>query len=76
VFLQPLVTGGASVMVEVATGGASHEQLPMVLRVPHHALGSNPAFALLGLGASRGVLRLPGQLGAGAWQGRPFVERD
>lgn len=51
VFLQPLVTGGASVMVEVATGGASHEQLPMVLRVPHRALGTNPAFAILGLGA-------------------------
>ncbi|KAL4438186.1 hypothetical protein ABPG77_010547 [Micractinium sp. CCAP 211/92] len=50
VFLQPLVTGGESVMVEVATGGASHEQLPMVLRFPHHPLGTNPAFAILGLG--------------------------
>lgn len=50
VFLQPLVTGGQSVMIEVATGGSSHEQLPMVLRVPHSALGTNPAFALLGLG--------------------------
>ena len=50
VFLQPMVTGGASVMIEVATGGAAHEQLPMVLRVPHHALGTNPAFAILGLG--------------------------
>lgn len=37
-------------MIEVATGGASHEQLPMVLRVPHNALGTNPAFAILGLG--------------------------
>jgi hypothetical protein len=36
--------------LQVATGGASHEQLPMVLRVPHAALGTNPAFALLGLG--------------------------
>jgi hypothetical protein len=50
VFLQPLVTGGASVMIEVATGGSTHEQLPMVLRIPHHPLGINPAFALLGLG--------------------------
>ncbi|KAL4448488.1 hypothetical protein ABPG75_005707 [Micractinium tetrahymenae] len=50
VFLQPLVTGGESVMVEVATGGASHQQLPMVLRFPHHPLGTNPAFAILGLG--------------------------
>ena len=54
VFLQPIVTGGQSVMIEVATGGASHEQLPMVLRVPHHVLGTNPAFALLGLGERRG----------------------
>ena len=53
VFLQPWVTGGESVMIEVATGGASHEQLPMVLRWPHHSLGSNPAFALLGLGELR-----------------------
>lgn len=37
-------------MIEVATGGSTHEQLPMVLRIPHHPLGTNPAFALLGLG--------------------------
>lgn len=61
VFIQPIVTGGESVMVEVATGGASHEQLPMVLRVPHHVLGTNPAFALLGLGGRqrRGRLGWP-----------------
>lgn len=53
VFLQPMVTGGSSVMIEVATGGSSHEQLPMVLRVPHAPLGTNPAFALLGLGESQ-----------------------
>ena len=33
-----------------ATGGSSREQLPMVLRVPHAPLGTNPAFSLLGLG--------------------------
>lgn len=36
--------------MQVATGGSSHQQLPMVLRVPHASLGSNPAFAILGLG--------------------------
>merc|ERR1719507_1046983 len=36
VFITPLfMEGGKSVMVEVATGGDSGEQLPMVLRVPH-----------------------------------------
>ncbi len=41
-------------MVEVATGGDSGEQLPMVLKVPH--LGSNPLkvcwmpFSMLGFG--------------------------
>ena len=45
---------GKSVMVEVATGGDSGEQLPMVLKVPH--LGSNPLkvcflpFSMLGFG--------------------------
>lgn len=38
--------------MQVATGGSSHQQLPMVLRVPHASLGSNPAFAILGLGES------------------------
>ena len=36
VFITPLfMEGGKSVMVEVATGHSSDEQLPMVLRVPH-----------------------------------------
>ena len=42
VFITPLfMEGGKSVMVEVATGGDSGEQLPMVLRVPH--LSTNPS---------------------------------
>merc|ERR1719295_717851 len=35
VFITPLFMSGKSVMVEVATGHSSDEQLPMVLRVPH-----------------------------------------
>ena len=36
VFITPLITkNGKSIMVEVATGGDSGEQVPMVLRVPH-----------------------------------------
>lgn len=36
VFVTPLLTvKGESVMVEVATGGTSGEQIPMVLKVPH-----------------------------------------
>ena len=51
VFLQPWVTGGPSVMVEVATGGGGRAaRLPMLLRVPQAWLGSNPAYAMLGLG--------------------------
>lgn len=34
VFITPLFSAGKSVMVEVATGGGSKEQLPMVLKVP------------------------------------------
>ena len=42
VFITPLfMEGGKSVMVEVATGGDSGEQLPMVLRVPH--LSNDPS---------------------------------
>ena len=42
VFITPLFTeGGKSVMVEVATGHSSDEQLPMVLRVPH--LSTDPS---------------------------------
>ncbi|KAK7084950.1 Signal peptide peptidase-like 2A [Halocaridina rubra] len=38
VFITPLITSdGKSIMVEVAKGGASQEQLPMVLKVPNFA---------------------------------------
>jgi signal peptide peptidase-like protein 2B len=51
VFIQPMLFGdGRSVMVEVARGGASHEYLPMLLRVPRM---SNPAlggYSMLGFG--------------------------
>jgi len=44
VFITPLITkDGKSVMVEVATGGDTGEQLPMVLKVPH--LSSTIEFA-------------------------------
>jgi signal peptide peptidase-like protein 2B len=59
VFLQPLVTGGASVMVAVASGGPAGAPPPMLLAVPFlRGLGSRPAFALLGLGD----VALPGLL--------------
>lgn len=56
VFITPLfMEGGKSVMVEVATGHSSDEQLPMVLRVPH--LSTDPSrvcyvntYSLLGFG--------------------------
>lgn len=48
VFIQPLFTGGSSVMIVVATGG--EEQLPMLLEVPRRALGSNTAYSMLGFG--------------------------
>jgi len=56
VFITPLfMEGGKSVMVEVATGHDSDEQLPMVLKVPH--LSRDPArvcyintYSLLGFG--------------------------
>ncbi len=51
VFIQPLLFGGGkSVMVEVARGGASHEYIPMLLRVPRM---SNPilgGYSMLGFG--------------------------
>lgn len=52
VFIEPLVFGGRSVMVEVATGGLAHQQLPMVLRVPHWSdlPLDNPAYSILGFG--------------------------
>ena len=51
VFLQPVVVGGPSVMVEVATGGGSGFRLPIVFAVPRYsALGTNPSLAILGLG--------------------------
>ncbi|XP_023323238.1 signal peptide peptidase-like 2B [Eurytemora carolleeae] len=53
VFITPLfMKDGKSVMVEVATGHSSDEQLPMVLRVPH--LNHDPCYtytySLLGFG--------------------------
>jgi len=55
VFVTPLFTqSGESVMVEVATGGSSHEQMPMVLKVPHLSLDPLafcfPQYSLLGFG--------------------------
>lgn len=51
VFLQPLVTGGPSVMVQVATGVGAGERLPMLLEFPQlNGLGTNPRLSLLGLG--------------------------
>jgi len=48
VFIQPMVTGGHSVMTAVATGGFN---LPMLLAVPlWWGLGSNPGLTMLGLG--------------------------
>lgn len=58
VFLQPLVTGGPSVMVEVAAGGGEGPRLPMVLLAPEPGPGDNPAMAVLGLGD----VALPGLL--------------
>merc|ERR1719188_2434430 len=55
VFITPLFTrNGKSVMVEVATGGETGEQLPMVLKVPH--MNYNPLsacwipYSILGFG--------------------------
>ncbi len=55
VFITPHLTpDGKSVMVEVATGGGTGEQLPMVLKVPH--MGYNPysvcwiPYSMLGFG--------------------------
>lgn len=55
VFITPLLTkNGESVMVEVATGGNSQEQMPMVLKVPH--MGFDPLafcstkYSMLGFG--------------------------
>ncbi len=55
VFITPALTSdGKSVMVEVATGGGTGEQLPMVLKVPH--MGKNPynacwiPYSMLGFG--------------------------
>ncbi len=52
VFLQPLVVGGPSVMVEVATGGGGNGfRLPIVFAIPRYtALGTNPSLVMLGLG--------------------------
>ncbi|KAL6768103.1 PSL2 [Auxenochlorella protothecoides x Auxenochlorella symbiontica] len=64
VFLQPLVTGGPSVMVEVAGGGAGGPRFPMVLLAPTPGLGDNPAMAILGLGD----VALPGLLVVLTWR--------
>ncbi|KAK2076735.1 hypothetical protein QBZ16_005495 [Prototheca wickerhamii] len=58
VFIQPRVTGGPSVMVEVAAGGGAGPRLPMVLLAPQPGPGDNPAMAVLGLGD----VALPGLL--------------
>jgi len=51
VFLQPIVVGGPSVMVEVATAGGGGFRLPIVFAVARcSALGTNPSLAMLGLG--------------------------
>ncbi|KAH7624044.1 hypothetical protein Ndes2526B_g01296 [Nannochloris sp. 'desiccata'] len=51
VFLQPIVVGGPSVMVEVATGGGGGFRLPIAFAIPRYsALGTNPSLAMLGLG--------------------------
>lgn len=53
VFLQPIVLGGGSVMVDVVSRGSSLSfgSIPMVLVVPSiWGIGTNPAMALLGLG--------------------------
>ncbi|XP_068239305.1 signal peptide peptidase-like 2B isoform X1 [Palaemon carinicauda] len=58
VFITPLITSdGKSIMVEVAEGGASREQLPMVLKVPNFSYseiadicGLKDNYNLLGFG--------------------------
>lgn len=55
VFITPLITkSGESIMVEVATGGSSQEQMPMVLKVPLLSLDPLsfcfPQYSLLGFG--------------------------
>lgn len=49
VFIQPLVTGGDSVMIAVASG-SNTEQLPMLLQFPRKSLGDNMAYSMLGFG--------------------------
>lgn len=64
VFITPLITkDGKSVMVEVATGGNTGEQLPMVLKVPH--LSGNPDLKACGVPYSMlgfGDILVPGLL--------------
>jgi len=51
VFVTPLIFGGESVMVDVATGGAGGEPLPMLLRVPRFgAPRGMQGYSMLGLG--------------------------
>eukprot|EP00191_Tetraselmis_sp_GSL018_P002793 CAMPEP_0177615842 /NCGR_PEP_ID=MMETSP0419_2-20121207/23745_1 /TAXON_ID=582737 /ORGANISM="Tetraselmis sp., Strain GSL018" /LENGTH=693 /DNA_ID=CAMNT_0019113675 /DNA_START=154 /DNA_END=2238 /DNA_ORIENTATION=+ len=49
VFIQPMLTHSASVMVKVATGGNTQEAMPMVLRVPKFN-SPFPGYSILGLG--------------------------
>mmetsp|Transcript_33824 Transcript_33824/g.95756 ORF Transcript_33824/g.95756 Transcript_33824/m.95756 type:complete len:423 (+) Transcript_33824:586-1854(+) len=49
VFIEPLIFSGPSVMVKVATGGGTHEVLPMVLVVPY-LFSDLPGTSILGLG--------------------------
>ena len=58
-----LLQDGKSVMVEVATGGNTGEQLPMVLKVPH--LSGNPDLKACGVPYSMlgfGDILVPGLL--------------
>ncbi|KAK9790591.1 hypothetical protein WJX73_010358 [Symbiochloris irregularis] len=49
VFIQPLLTkGGTSVMIEVASGGAAHERIPMLIIVP--SFFGLPGYTMLGFG--------------------------
>ncbi|KDD74042.1 signal peptide peptidase, partial [Helicosporidium sp. ATCC 50920] len=72
VFLQPRVTGGPSVMVDVAGGGGG-EHFPGTLLAPQTSLGDSPAMAVLGFGD----VALPGLLVAlcARWDGARAFEQ-
>ncbi|KAK9828615.1 hypothetical protein WJX72_001047 [[Myrmecia] bisecta] len=50
VFIQPQLFNAPSVMIQVATGGASHEQMPMLLLVPRFLLHPLGGYSMLGFG--------------------------